>query len=66
MIQAEVKVKSVDTCYRDSVLLEMAVRPSTLGELEVTLLKILISTRNIVTRSVMRPGTISGGIKNPA
>ena len=44
----------------------MAVRPSTLGELEVTLLKMLMRTRNIVTRSVIRPGTISGGMRNPA
>ena len=41
----------------------MAVKPSTLGELEVTLLKMLIKTRNIVTSSVIRPGTISGGIR---
>ena len=50
----------------DGYLLEIAVSPSTLGELEVTLLKILINTRNIVTSRVMRPGTISGGIKKPA
>ena len=50
----------------DKSLLDMAVKPSTLGELEVTLLKMLIKTRNIVTSSVIRPGTISGGIRNPA
>lgn len=42
---------------------EMEVRPSTLGELEVMLLKMLISTRKRVTSRVMRPGTISGGIR---
>ena len=36
----------------------MAVRPSTLGELEVTLLKMLINTRNMVTSRVMRPSRI--------
>ena len=41
----------------------MAVSPSTLGEFEVTLLKILIKTRKMVTRSVILPGTISGGIR---
>ena len=50
----------------DKSLLDMAVKPSTLGELEVTLLKMLIKTRKIVTSSVIRPGTISGGIRNPA
>ena len=44
-------------------LLEIAVSPSTFGELEVTLLKMLISTRKMVTRSVIRPGTISGGMR---
>ena len=44
-------------------LLEIAGRPSTFGELEVTLLKMLIKTRKMVTSSVMQPGTISGGIK---
>ena len=42
---------------------EMEVRPSTLGELEVMLLKMLINTRKRVTSRVMRPGTISGGIR---
>ena len=45
------------------LILEMAVSPSTLGEFEVTLLKMLMSTRKMVTRSVIRPGTISGGMR---
>ena len=45
------------------LILEIAVSPSTFGEFEVTLLKILIKTRKMVTRRVIRPGTISGGIK---
>jgi len=45
------------------IQVDMAVRPSTLGELEVTLLKMLIKTRKIVTKSVILPGTISGGIR---
>ena len=44
-------------------ILEIAVSPSTLGELEVTLLKMLMSTRKMVTRSVILPGTISGGMR---
>ena len=46
----------------------MAVKPlpSTLGDLSVTLLKMLIKTRKIVTSNVIRPGTSSGGIRNPA
>ena len=34
-----------------------------MGEFEVTLLKMLMSTRKMVTRSVIRPGTISGGMR---
>ena len=34
-----------------------------MGELEVTLLKMLMSTRKMVTRSVILPGTISGGMR---
>ena len=41
----------------------MAFMPSVLGELEVTVLKILISTRNRVINMAMRPGTTSGGTK---
>ena len=43
--------------------MEMAVMPSTLGEMLVMVLKMLTSTRKSVTRSAMRPGTTSGGIK---
>ena len=42
---------------------EMEVRPSTLGELLVMLLKMLINTRKRVTSRVILPGTISGGIR---
>jgi hypothetical protein len=45
---------------------EMEVRPSTFGELEVMLVKMLISTRKRVTSRVIRPGTISGGIRKLA
>ena len=38
-------------------------RPSTFGEFEVTLLKMLIKTRKMVTSRVILPGTISGGIR---
>ena len=41
----------------------MAFIPSVLGELEVTVLKILISTRNRVINMAIRPGTTSGGTK---
>ena len=44
---------------------EMEVSPSTLGELEVMLVKMLIKTRNKVTKRVIRPAKISGGIKKP-
>ena len=37
--------------------------PSVLGVMEVTLLKILISTRKRVTKSAILPGTTSGGIR---
>ena len=59
-------IKTLQKSEDDKTLLDMAVKPSTLGELEVTLLKMLIKTRKIVTSSVIRPGTISGGIRNPA
>ena len=45
---------------------EMAVMPSTLGETEVTLLKMLMRTRKSVMSMAMRPGTTSGGIRNEA
>ena len=40
--------------------------PSTGGDFELTLLKMLIRTRKRVTRSVIRPGIKSGGIKKLA
>lgn len=42
----------------------MAVNPSALGVLVVTVLKMLTRTRKMVIRSVIRPGTTSGGIRN--
>ena len=42
---------------------EMDVSPSTFGELLVMFVKMLIKTRNKVTSKVIRPGTISGGIR---
>ena len=41
----------------------IAVSPSALGVLVVTVLKMLTSTRNSVTRSPMRPGITSIGIR---
>ena len=60
-----------------NIQISIAVRPSALGELVVTLLKMLTSTRKRVTRRAMRPiiccavfisknalpGTMSGGIR---
>ena len=42
----------------------IAVSPSALGVLVVTLLKMLTSTRNRVTRRAILPGITSIGIKN--
>ena len=42
----------------------IAVRPSALGVLVVTVLKILTSTRNSVTKSAILPGMTSIGIRN--
>ena len=42
----------------------MAVRPSALGVLVVTVLKMLTSTRNRVTKRPILPGMTSIGIKN--
>ena len=42
----------------------MAVRPSALGVLVVTLLKMLTSTRNRVTRRAILPGMMSAGMGN--
>ena len=53
------KTKNMHAIIHD----EMAVIPSTLGETLVMVLKMLVSTRNRVTRRAMRPGTTSGGIK---
>ncbi len=58
---------NVQSCGRTgseiAVTLPMAVRPSALGMLVVIVLKMLTNTRNTVTKSVIRPGTISGGTK---
>ena len=43
--------------------ISMAVRPSALGMLLVRLLKMLTRTRKTVTRTSIRPGTLSGGTK---
>ena len=45
---------------------ETAVNPSTFGELDAAVLKILINTRNIVTNNVIRPGTSSGSMRKLA
>ena len=42
---------------------DAAVKPSTLGEADVKLLKIVISTRNRVTNSAILPGITSGSIR---
>ena len=42
----------------------MAVSPSALGVLVVTVLKMLTSTRNKVTRRAIRPGITSMGMRN--
>ena len=41
----------------------MAVNPSALGILAVMVLKMLTRTRNRVMSSVIRPGTMSGGMR---
>jgi hypothetical protein len=41
----------------------MAVIPSVFGEILVMELKMLVSTRKSVTRSAIRPGTTSGGMR---
>ena len=43
----------------------IAVIPSTLGEFDVTMLKMLISTRKRVMSMAILPGTTSGGMRNP-
>ena len=47
-----------------SIHASMAVRPSALGVLVVTLLKMFTSTRNSVTNRAIRPGMTSMGIRN--
>ena len=39
--------------------------PSTLGEFDVTMLKMLMSTRKRVMSIAILPGTTSGGIRKP-
>ena len=41
----------------------IAMSPSAFGVFVVTVLKMLMRTRKSVTRSAMRPGTTSGGIR---
>ena len=41
----------------------IAVNPSALGMLVVMVLKMLTRTRNTVMSSVIRPGTMSGGMR---
>ena len=53
------KTKSIQANIQAS----MAVKPSALGVLVVTLLKIFTSTRKSVTRRAMRPGITSIGIR---
>ena len=48
---------------QEIIHVEIAVNPSAFGELEFTELKMLIKTRNKVTRSVIRPGIICGSIR---
>ena len=47
----------------DRIQADTALNPSTLGEMIETLLKILISTKKRVTKSVIRAGTTAGSIK---
>ena len=46
---------------QDNIHISIAVNPSALGVLVVTVLKMLTSTRNRVIRRAMRPGITSGG-----
>ena len=45
------------------IILKLPVRPSALGMFVVMVLKMLTKTRKTVTKSVILPGTISGGTK---
>ena len=47
---------------QETIQAEMADNPSTLGEIDDTFIKILISTRKSNTSKDIRPGTTSGGI----
>ena len=49
--------------FQPNIQEDRAVMPSVLGVMEVTLLKILISTRKRVTKSAILPGTTSGGMR---
>lgn len=49
--------------YLPSIQDDIAVIPSVLGVMAVTLLKMLMRTRNRVTRSAILPGTTSGGMR---
>ena len=68
MINIPVKPSRAPKTKRMQVMTqaEMEVRPSTLGEFVVMLVKMLINTRNRVTSKVILPGTISGGIRKLA
>ena len=47
---------------QEMIQTEIFVKFSVLGDFAVTLLKMLISTKNIVIRRPIRPGTASGWI----
>jgi hypothetical protein len=51
---------------QDMTQAEIAVRPSTFGDLTIVVLKILIKTRKIVTSKEKRSATASGGMKKLA
>ena len=53
------KTKNMQAIIQDV----MAVMPSVFGEILVMELKMLVSTRKSVTRSAIRPGTTSGGMR---
>ena len=49
--------------YIPNIQEEIAVIPSVFGVIAVTLLKMLMRTRNRVTRRAILPGTTSGGMR---
>ena len=53
------KTKNMQAIIQEAI----AVIPSTFGETLVMVLKMLVSTRNRVTKRAIRPGTTSGGIR---